>query len=147
MTQTLDQQTPVTADSLYIGIQHFYARQMQLLDAGRTAEWAATFTEDGVFAAGGVSEPVRTRAKISAGAEQVARQYAAAGIVRRHWLGMLSVELHDDEVHTRTYALVLEINPGGDVVARRSTLCDDRLERAGDTWFVKYRKVTRDGLD
>jgi SnoaL-like domain len=139
---------PLSGAGLYQDVQHFYARQMQALDSGATAEWAATFTHDGVFAAGGVPEPVKGREAIAAGAKAVADQFAAAGIQRRHWIGMLTVEPRDDGcVHARSYALVLEIPPGGDVITRRSTLCDDILVPSDGAWLVSGRKVTRDGLD
>jgi 3-phenylpropionate/cinnamic acid dioxygenase small subunit len=138
----------LSRSDLYHDVQHFYARQMQLLDAGATTEWAETFTPEGVFAAGGLPEPVRGRAAIAAGASQVASQYAQAGIRRRHWIGMLTVESRDDgSVRARSYALVLEIPRGGDVITRRSTVCDDELVPSGGTWLVRHRRVIRDGLD
>ncbi|MEW2237233.1 nuclear transport factor 2 family protein, partial [Streptomyces sp. NPDC024062] len=47
-TAPLDPARPGTA-GLHGEITHFYARQMQALDDGRTDDWARTFTEDGVF--------------------------------------------------------------------------------------------------
>jgi hypothetical protein len=133
---------------LYQDVQHFYARQMQALDGGATAEWAETFASDGVFAAGGMPDPVQGREAIATGARQIADQFAEAGITRRHWIGMLTVTPQNDgTVHARSYALVLEIPRGGEVTARRSTLCDDVLVSASGTWLVRHRQVTRDGLD
>jgi hypothetical protein len=138
---------PVPA-GLYQDIQNFYAQQMQSLDEGATSQWAATFTDDGEFAAGGLPEPVRGRAAIEAGAREVAAGFEASGTRRRHWLGMLAVTPGPgDSVLARAYALVLEIPPGGDVVARRSTVCDDELVPADGGWLVRRRRVTRDGLD
>lgn len=132
----------------YAQLQHFYARQMQLLDGGDTAAWARTFTLDGVFAAGGVPEPVAGRDAIAAAAGGVAAAFAAAGVQRRHWIGMLTVDRHGPDTATaRCYALVLEIPVGGEVVVRRSTVCDDDLVREGGEWLVAHRVVTRDGLD
>ena len=102
--------------------EQWYGKQMQLLDAGKVKEWADTFTEDGVFDTAGIPEPVRGRANIAVGAGRVADQYAEAGIARRHWIGMLTVEIRDGWVYTRSYALVLEIPRGGEVIARRSTI-------------------------
>jgi SnoaL-like domain len=138
---------PNTAE-LYQDVQHFYARQMQALDAGATQVWAETFASDGVFAAGGMPEPVQGRDAIAAGAQKIVDQFAEAGVSRRHWIGMLTVTPQNDgTVHARSYALVLEIPRGGEVVARRSTLCDDVLVPASGTWLVRHRMVTRDGLD
>ena len=139
--------TPVPA-GLYQDIQQFYAQQMQALDEGETGQWAATFTADGEFAAGGMPEPVRGRAAIEAGARDVAAAFEASGTRRRHWLGMLAVtQGPGDSVRARAYALVLEIPPGGEVIARRSTVCDDELVPADGGWLVRRRQVTRDGLD
>jgi 3-phenylpropionate/cinnamic acid dioxygenase small subunit len=148
MTHALQIPSLPAADELQGRIQHFYARQMQLLDSGRTAEWARTFTDDGVFDAGGQPEPVRGRSAIAEGAGQVAAKFAEAGIVRRHLISMLTVDPADDgTVHARSYAVVLEIPRGGDVTVRRSTVCEDVLVPAGETWLVRHRRVTRDGLD
>jgi 3-phenylpropionate/cinnamic acid dioxygenase small subunit len=136
------------ADDLHVRIQHFYARQMQLLDSGNTAEWARTFTEDGVFEVGGLPEPVQGREAIEKGARQTADGFAEAGITRRHLISMLTVDPQDDgTLHARSYAVVLEIARGGDVTVRRSTVCTDVLVLSGETWLVRHRRVTRDGLD
>jgi hypothetical protein len=133
---------------LYQDIQQFYAQQMQALDEGATDEWAATFTPDGEFAAGGLPEPVRGRDAIAAGASKIAGEFADRGVQRRHWLGMLTVTPGPGgSVRARAYALVLEIPAGGDVIARRSTVCDDELVPADGGWLVRRREVTRDGLD
>jgi hypothetical protein len=133
---------------LYQDIQQFYAQQMQALDEGATSEWAATFTPDGEFAAGGLPEPVRGRDAIAAGAAVIAADFAGRGVQRRHWLGMLAVAPEPGgSVRARAYALVLEIPPGGEVAVQRSTVCDDELVPAGGGWLVRRRRVTRDGLD
>src|ERR1700742_441498 len=81
---------------LYMDIQHFYGRQMRHLDSGHVEEWAATFTENGVFAANAHPEPQRGRAAIEEGARNAAAQLRADGVQRRHWLGMLEVEPRPD---------------------------------------------------
>ncbi|MBP2702963.1 nuclear transport factor 2 family protein [Microbispora sp. RL4-1S] len=132
-------------DEDYVDAQHFYARQMQLLDAGSTDEWAGTFTDDGVFEVGDVA--VRGSGDIAKAARETAGAFAAAGVTRRHWIGMLTVTPGPEGLTARSYALVLEIPRGGEVVVRRSTVCTDLLVRTGDRWRVKHRRVTRDGLD
>lgn len=132
-------------EAQYVEAQHFYARQMQLLDAGSTDEWAATFTEDGVFEVGGTA--VHGSGEIAKAARKVADEFAAAKIVRRHWIGMLTVTPEGEGLTARSYALVLEIPDGGDVVVRRSTVCTDRLVRSDGGWRVRHRRVSRDGLD
>lgn len=138
---------PVTAQT-YAEITEFYAQQMQLLDSGHTDEWAATFTQDGVFAANAHPEPARTRAVIAAGAAQAAADFAAKGIQRRHWLGMIAAsDLPDGTVNARCYALVIVTPKGGKPTIGASTTCDDVLVRDDDGSFkVQLREVFRDDL-
>ncbi|TVZ80517.1 MULTISPECIES: nuclear transport factor 2 family protein [unclassified Streptomyces] len=146
MTAT-DEATAVSAATLYYEVQQFYAQQMQLLDDGRVEEWAGTFTEDGVFAANAHPEPVVGRAAITAAAARATEEYAAKGVQRRHWLGMVSVEPVDERsANARCYALVIETPRGGQAAIRVSTLCVDRLVRDGDGWLVQDRQVSRDDL-
>ncbi|MEU4349649.1 nuclear transport factor 2 family protein [Streptomyces sp. NPDC023838] len=138
-----------TADvELYVEVQHFYARQMQLLDTRRCAEWAATFTEDGVFAANGLPAPAEGRAAIGAAAQAAQDRLAEQGLVHRHWLGMLAVERVDDTtVRARSYAVVLQVPLGGEPALHRSTVCEDTLVRGEDgDLLVLDRRVTRDDL-
>lgn len=137
--------SPSTDPNLYSEVQQFYTRQMQLLDAGRTLEWAGMFTEDAIFEVGAKS--VSGAENIALAARAVADEFAEAGITRRHWIGMLTVETATETVATRCYALVLETPPGGDVVVRRSTVCADTLVHSGTAWLVRHRRVTRDGMD
>ncbi|GAA2248292.1 hypothetical protein GCM10010145_14430 [Streptomyces ruber] len=131
--------------AVHLQIQRFYARQMQLLDDGRAEDWARTFADDGVFEVGG--EAVRGATDIARAARRTADRFAADGITRRHWIGMLTVAGKGDEVTARSYAAVLETPRGGEPVLRRSTVCSDILVRVADEWRVRHRVVTRDGLD
>jgi hypothetical protein len=134
-------------DSLHLEIQNFYAGQMQALDAGAAQAWAATFTDDGVFAASGHPEPTRGRAALAAAALATSTDLAAQRIVRRHWLGMLTVLARpDDTVYARSYALVIATPKGGKPGLAFSTLCEDVLVRAAGGWLVRERVVTRDDL-
>jgi hypothetical protein len=133
----------------YAAVQRFYARQMQMLDEGPVAAWAATFTEDGVFEATGRA-PVAGRAAIEAAAGLVRAGLDAAGIRRRHWLGMLVVDectrARDADLSARCYAAVLETARGGATVVASSTTCEDLLVRAGEGFLVRRRVVRRDDL-
>ncbi|AHI01186.1 nuclear transport factor 2 family protein [Kutzneria viridogrisea] len=132
---------------LYQEIQHFYARQMQQLDAGEAEAWAATFTEDGVFEANAHPEPSMGRAVISAAVRQAHAKLTEAQEVRRHWLGMLTIDRgEDDTLFVRSYALIVATKKGGTPSIAFSTLCEDTLVQDGGSWLVKYRKVTRDDL-
>ncbi|MBW5424961.1 nuclear transport factor 2 family protein [Streptomyces sp. BG9H] len=142
-----EQATRTGAAETYHQVQQFYAQQMQLLDSGRVREWAETFTEGGVFAANAHPEPAAGRAAITAAAQQATDAYAAQGIQRRHWLGMVAVEEREaGTVSARCYALVIETPRGGQAVIKASTLCEDLLVREGDALLVRDRRVTRDDL-
>lgn len=147
---TVTEQPPAGVGAAYHEIQQFYARQMQLLDDGRVDEWAATFAPQGVFAANAHPEPTKGREAIAAAAGAAHGQLAAAGIRRRHWLGMVAVDGQDGQDGTkaraRCYALVFEIPRGGQAALRLSTLCEDELERGPQGWLVTHRAVTRDDL-
>lgn len=137
-----------TEADLYAEIQQFYARQMQLLDSGNAAEWADTFTQDGVFAANARPEPARGRETIRAAAAQAKAQHAQQGLQVRHWLGMLDIAAQPDgSVRVRSYALIINTPRGGQAVIQLSTTCEDLLVRgeAGD-WLVSHRQVVRDDL-
>lgn len=128
-------------------VEHFYARQMKYLDRGQTAEWARTFTPDGVFAADGHPEPQQGRAVIEAKAAAMKEQLAEQGIQRRHWLGMVDVtENTDSELSAHCYALVIGTPRGGQPVIQFSCTCEDVLVRDGDSFLVKHRQVRRDDL-
>jgi 3-phenylpropionate/cinnamic acid dioxygenase small subunit len=133
--------------ALYQEIQHFYGRQMRCLDSGAVDEWAATFTEDGVFAANAMPEPQRGRSAIVAGARRATEQLAEQGIQRRHWLGMLQVDSQDDgTILARTYALIISTELGGQAEVRLSCTCDDVLVREDGRLLVRHRQVYRDDL-
>lgn len=146
---SVDQQSPVigVGADVYFQIQQFYAHQMQLLDRGATEEWADTFTEEGVFAANAQPEPVRGRSVIAAGAARAGADFAAKGIQRRHWLGMVSASGREDgTVEARAYALVLTTPKGGQAAIGVSTTMNDILVKENGEWKVRRRDVSRDDL-
>lgn len=136
-----------TSSQLYVQLQCYYSRQMQLLDGSKTTEWAATFTEDGIFAANAQPEPVQGRQAIAAAAARARAALKAAGVMHRHWLGMLDVELlPDGTVRAGSYALVVETPRSGSPIVKHSTRCDDILVPRDGSWLVSRRMVTRDDL-
>jgi len=120
---------------------------MRLLDEGDAEGWAATFTEDGSFAANAHPEPTVGRANLAAAVRRTHQELQAAGVKHRHWLGMLSVDaLEDGTVRAFSYALVIATPKGGQPVIHRSTTCSDILVPNGDSWLVQRREVSRDDL-
>jgi len=144
----LEQMATTTQDTaLYCEIQNFYGRQMRLLDSAAVEDWAATFTEDGVFAANGHPQPHQGRDAIERGARQAASALAAQGVQRRHWLGMLDMAQNaDGTVSARTYALIIETPQGGQSHVQLSCTCDDLLVREAGRLLVRHRQVQRDDL-
>lgn len=136
-----------TGSALYLEVQHFYGRQMHLLDENDAAGWSATFTEDGVFAANAHPEPQIGRAVIEAGARKAGQALADQKVQRRHWLGMLEVsEREDGTILARSYALVINTPRGGRSAVHLSTSCDDVLVREQGRLLVRHRQVLRDDL-
>jgi len=133
--------------SPYVEVQQFYARHMQLLDAGAAEEWAATFTEDGTFTGPGEPEPLRGRAELIATMSKAAAAQQAAGEQRRHWHGMVDVvEQPDGTLQATCYALVFSTFQGKEPRLHRTCVCRDTLVREDGELRVQARHVTRDDL-
>ncbi|MEU7742756.1 nuclear transport factor 2 family protein [Nonomuraea sp. NPDC049158] len=137
----------VPFERLYAEVQQFYATHLHLLDSGDAEGWAATFTDDGVFAPPTLPEPVQGRAALAAGLRRTAEDLAAAGETHRHWHGMVAVEPRPDgTIGVRCYALVIATRHGGDSRLHRVCVCEDTLVRADGRLLVRHRAVTRDDL-
>jgi hypothetical protein len=139
---------PFVSAELYAQVQQFYARQMGLIDDGRPADWADTFTEDATFQeASRLDAPLKSRAAIreSASARQV--RLEADKIDFRHWLAMLDVRPQSDgSLRTRTYALAMRTPRGGALDVFASVVCHDHLVPApGGGWQVRERVLHHDG--
>ncbi|KAB8169919.1 nuclear transport factor 2 family protein [Streptomyces sp. 3MP-14] len=147
MTDTLPEADSLARVVLHSEVQQFYARHMQLLDAGRADEWALTFTEDGVFAPEHRPEPVTGRAALTAAVSGAYAALVEKGEVRRHWHGMLDVTQNDDgTVGVRCYALIVGTPLGGEARVVMSCVCEDLLVREDGELKVKHRRVTKDGV-
>ncbi len=131
----------------YPEILQFYAKHMRLLDEGAAEEWADDFTGDAVFTQNVKPVPWRGRGEIAALMRRGADRLAASGIVRRHWLSMVSIDREDDDtVHTRYYAVIFETPKGGKPSVHLCTTGEDELVRHGDRWLVRYRSIAHDGV-
>jgi hypothetical protein len=132
-------------DEQFVSVQRFLHQQMQLLDDGHAEAWAATFTEDGTFAQDTRPEGRRGRALLAQRMRQHADEHAERGLIRRHWLGMLTVAPGDrGAVRARYYALVIDTPRDGQASLHLSTVCEDVLVRDGDGWLVEYRFIHHD---
>ena len=129
----------------YTSLIHFLYRHMKLLDEGLIEEWAACFTDDGVFATESVPSPVRGRESIVVGAKAAKEQLDADGISRRHWLGMTEAWVADDgKVIAHSYALTLQTTAEAQATMRFFNICHDTLVQKSDgTWLIEARSITR----
>ncbi|MGA5562782.1 nuclear transport factor 2 family protein [Streptomyces platensis] len=132
--------------ALYAEIQHFYARQMQLMDGRDFEAFAATFTEDGEFSHT-PGQLARTRAGIVAELREFHRRFAQDPVVRRHWFNMIVAEPQPDgSVRTTYYAHVINTRPGADAQLGPSCVVTDVLVRADGALLNKSREVRQDRL-
>ncbi|MFA7761435.1 nuclear transport factor 2 family protein [Streptomyces sp. NPDC048723] len=132
---------------LYVEIQQFYAGQVQHLDAFRAEEFAATFTEDGVFHHSVDAPPARGRTEIVAALRaHQERRYGNDPAQRRHWFNMLQVIPQEDgSVVTEYYALIVVTRPGEPVaVTAPSCFVRDVLVRESGRLLNRERSVVAD---
>ncbi|WP_019544431.1 nuclear transport factor 2 family protein [Streptomyces sulphureus] len=128
-------------------IHQLYALQSHLIDSGRAAEWAATFTDDGAFHSPSYPEPSVGTGQLTAFAEQFAADARSAGEVRRHVLTNLVVhpeEHADGSLAVEAYLQIVATPHGGAPRLVRFTTVSDRLVREGHAWRVAHRTVRRD---
>ncbi|MBT2383933.1 nuclear transport factor 2 family protein [Streptomyces sp. ISL-11] len=133
---------------LYARVQHFYAHQMQALDAGRFEEYALTFTESGTFQHSPSAEPARGRAAIVAELVRFHERFADDPVQRRHWFNHIALTpLHDGAVRSTVYALVVTVRPGRrEPEIAPSCVVHDVLETGGDAVLTRSRSITHDQL-
>lgn len=146
MNHSTTSRTTSFAD-LYVEVQQFYANQVHLLDALRAEEFAATFTEDGVFDHSPGSPPASGREGISAAIRaHQERRYGNDPTQRRHWFNMLRVLPQDDgSIRTDYYAMVLATRPEQPVVVPASACSvQDLLVREEGALRNRSRRVVAD---
>lgn len=130
---------------LYVEVQHFYAKQMQLLDGGAFEDYAATFTEDGEFAHTPQQPAARTRYGIVKELREFHKRFENDPVVRRHWFNMISLDPQDDDTVLSTYyALVVTTRPGRNVTIAPSCVVHDILVRQNGSLFTRSRRVEHD---
>lgn len=137
---------PYVPTDVYVRVQHFYARQMHLLDGARPdpVAWSRTFTEDAEFGADFQEAPDIGRPAILESVRQGLQHIHAGGPVDfRHWFGMIDVhEDADATLRTRYYALALSTPKGGRLRIRGHLLCRDRLVHHGGGLLVSHRHLS-----
>jgi 3-phenylpropionate/cinnamic acid dioxygenase small subunit len=146
MTQTT-MTNELTVDArCYSQVEQFYAFQMQVIDDGDAAGWAATFVEDGVFTSNGMPEPVVGRDRLTAEAADTVARLSDAGTARRHIVSNVRIEqVSPDLLRVTSYVPVIDTTDGV-AVLRTSTVMRDELVRGATGWLVRHREVSRDDL-
>ncbi|MEN8650839.1 nuclear transport factor 2 family protein [Streptomyces sp. 21So2-11] len=144
-TATTATTAPPASTDLLVRAQHFYAHQMQHLDAGRFEEYAATFTEDGEFQHSPGVDPARTRPGIVRELVDFHRRFDGDPVQRRHWFNHMALEHQEDgTVRSTVYALVVTVRPGGKPDVAPSCLVHDTLVDGPEGIRLKSRRITHD---
>ncbi|MGW0815742.1 nuclear transport factor 2 family protein [Streptomyces viridiviolaceus] len=127
-----------------VEIQQFYARHMHLLDGGAADAWARTFTPDATFAAPSMTEPVRGREDIAAGARAAVARRAADAEVHRHCVTMTTAQESGDGIEAVSYVQILATRRHGAPRLLLSCVMRDRLVRQDGELLVARRRISRD---
>jgi actinorhodin biosynthesis protein ActVIA len=138
---------PELTASYYPEIQHFYARQMQLLDAGLAEDFAATFTMDAEFSHSPGKPPAWGREGIIAECRAVTSRLGP-GVVRRHWFSMIVADpFGEGGFQVTLYAFVITTKPGESPVIGPSCVAHDILARdpGNGRLLLRSRRVDNDG--
>lgn len=140
--------TSTRADTgLYVEVQHFYAKQMQSLDARKLEAYAGTFTEDAEFAHTPNREPARTRAGIVRDLYDFHRErFDGDPVQLRHYFNMIDIESQEDSIRSTCYALVILTRPGGKPEIAASCVVHDALVHTEDGLLIKSRRIDYDQL-
>ncbi|GAA3007367.1 nuclear transport factor 2 family protein [Streptomyces fulvorobeus] len=134
----------IPSPELYVEVTQFYARQMHRMDGGDFGGFAASFSQDSVFApagGGGLRGPeaIETAARAAAG--------RFGGAQPRHWFDMMTVEEADDgTVSTSYYATVTVASSDGSVQVEPTCFVRDVLVRVAGTLRARSRVIERDDL-
>jgi actinorhodin biosynthesis protein ActVIA len=142
---------PVGRDEIYCSVEQFYARQMQALDSGDAAGWAATFANDGVFHVSktevdGVSSSIVGHDELLAAAKKAIAGLASEDVIRRHLVSTLTIDSGDgDDVRTHCYVPIIDTRDGTTAL-HMSTVLQDLLVFSAAGWLVRERTVRRDDL-
>jgi uncharacterized protein (TIGR02246 family) len=117
-------------------IRDLIARYGPLADSGNAAGVAALFTEDGVYAVGGMGEAMGHTAIAALIEGKTHQQLLADGCA--HLLGPVAIELRGDTALARGHSLVIRHVDGRFEIYRASANLW-QLARTTDGWRVKRR--------
>lgn len=125
------------ADVVLPQVLQLYGRQAFAIDSGNGPEWAATFTEDGVFASPSYPAPVRGRAELT----EFACRFPEATPGGRHVMTNTHVtDIAPDSATVRSTLLVLGDDGGAPCVLRVVT-AEDSIDLSSGRPLVRHRTI------
>ncbi len=116
-------------------IRELVARYCHTIDAGRTEEWVACFTEDGVF-----DSPILGRWEGRAKLREFTKHYAewTGDATARHNVSNLLIELDGERARVECYLLMTHATAGETHVVVSGTY-EHRLAKVDGAW--RFREV------
>ena len=108
------------------------------LDNGEFQEFAALFTDDGIFESGPLGKLCGRKAIHDFIAAHVPR--AGEGPARKHCTMNHVIRVNGDEAHADSYIVVLREAEAG-IIASLAGRYEDQLVRDGGQWRFKVRKI------
>lgn len=122
-----------------LAIQQLYAKYNHAIDAGKGADWAATFTPDGTFSsANGTFTGTEALAKFGSG--------LATQLKVRHWTNNLVLDGDSSKATGSCYLVLYRLTPGEQPPANImiTALYNDELAKGASGWRFAKRTVTGD---
>jgi len=121
-------------------VLQLYGHQAFAIDSGNGPEWAATFTDDGVFTSPSYPAPVRGRAELT----EFARRFPVATPGGRHIMTNTHVtDIGPDSATVRSRLLVLGDDGGAPRILRVVT-AEDSIDLSSGRPLVRRRTVRLD---
>ncbi len=125
-------------------ILDLYARQSHYVDEGQAADWARTYTVDGVF----VSPTFQLVARGHQALEDFARNSHQAARdrgeqLRHHISAVVLEQVESGVVWARAYLMILATSRAGTRIDRSMRLIDS-LAKVDDAWLFTSREIVRD---
>jgi SnoaL-like domain len=125
-----------------LAIHELYARQSHAIDAGDGHGWAATFTDDGVFASPSYPAAVQGTPALVSFVDDLSIDSKAMGHSLQHWIGNLRLSpTGPEDVEAVAYLSLVAVTPGQPPVPLRNVWLTDRLVRSDAGWRLSRRDV------
>lgn len=122
-------------------IRELYVRYALSIDADRSEDWVACFTEDGVFESKRLGRHAGREALMAF--TRLYKEYQAGAQVR-HVISNISVRIEGDRATGTCYLTYYHSKNGKSELAAVGGY-NDRLRKVDGKWLFEYRKVFVDG--